>query len=50
MGSFQKRKPMPRNSTAVAMGLFLEALDTEVNRIRERFDTRHVLHLRAFAT
>jgi len=37
-------------STAVAMGLFLEALDAEVNRIRERFDTRHALRLQAFAT
>ena len=36
-------------STAVAMGLFLEALDVEINTIRGRFDTQHALRLQAFA-
>lgn len=37
-------------STAVAMGVFLEALESAVNNIRKRFETQHTLRLTAFAT
>jgi DNA-binding transcriptional LysR family regulator len=36
-------------TTAVATGLFLEALDTAVNDIRKRFEQQHTLRLQAFA-
>jgi DNA-binding transcriptional LysR family regulator len=37
----------PGYTTAVAMGLFLGALDAAVSEIRERFETRHALRRKA---